>query len=247
MKKYLNSLRTNWNRFAEEDPLWAILVDPEKKGGKWNERDFFKTGVDEINQLLNSLKINEITFHTGKALDFGCGVGRLTQGLAEHFESVVGVDISHKMVQLAASYNSKKNCTYKINEEVEFRDFAPDSFDLIYSNIVLQHNKPEAVFCYLSEFMRILKKDGLLIFQMPDRMVNPFNDILRNNIISQRLLYKLYLFIKFGSYPQMEMYSIRKENIIKHFESLGAEVVLIQTNGNSGPRWISHSYYLRKR
>ncbi len=43
----------------------------------------------------------------GKALDFGCGVGRLTQALADYFNEVAGVDVSPTMVNKALEYNKK--------------------------------------------------------------------------------------------------------------------------------------------
>ena len=39
--------------------------------------------------------------HRGTALDFGCGVGRLSQALTKYFEQVAGVDISHTMIAKA--------------------------------------------------------------------------------------------------------------------------------------------------
>ena len=41
------------------------------------------------------------------ALDFGCGIGRLSQALAEHFDQVYGVDISPKMIELARAAQSQ--------------------------------------------------------------------------------------------------------------------------------------------
>ena len=37
-------LQKNWDHLGQEDPLWAILSDPEKKVGKWDITEFFDTG-----------------------------------------------------------------------------------------------------------------------------------------------------------------------------------------------------------
>ena len=44
---------------------------------------------------MNHIEEFGITISHKKALDFGCGVGRLTQELACNFEEVYGVDIVH--------------------------------------------------------------------------------------------------------------------------------------------------------
>lgn len=100
----LNELQDHWDRFGQVDPLWAILTDPSKKNGRWDLAEFFQTGVEEIQTNLR----HAMTLHPvprRRALDFGCGVGRLTQALGEVFEQADGVDIAPSMVALANQYN----------------------------------------------------------------------------------------------------------------------------------------------
>ena len=35
-------LSKNWEELAREDPLWAVLTDPAKKGGQWDPEEFMK-------------------------------------------------------------------------------------------------------------------------------------------------------------------------------------------------------------
>src|SRR5262249_48837046 len=110
-----------------------------------------------------------------RALDFGCGVGRLTQALARHFETVVGVDIAPSMLRGARKYNKfGDRCQYVLNERDDLRLFESNSFDFIYSNRVLQHMRPEYGKSYLREFIRVLSPEGLLVFYMP-------SEVLRQN------------------------------------------------------------------
>ena len=85
--------------------MWAILSDPSKKGRKWRLSDFFETGRREISILMYQLEKEKLPVRRGTALDFGCGLGRLTRALAEYFDSVWGVDVSRKMVDLADRLN----------------------------------------------------------------------------------------------------------------------------------------------
>ena len=97
----LRQLQKNWDEFGKKDPLWAIITWPEKKGNKWEREEFFSTGRDEIDSVMAYLKSLHLEIARRRALDFGCGVGRLTQALARHFDSVVGVDIAPSMLRLA--------------------------------------------------------------------------------------------------------------------------------------------------
>jgi ubiquinone/menaquinone biosynthesis C-methylase UbiE len=177
----LKDLQMNWTIFGKKDPLWSILTDHSKRNNKWDLQDFFLSGDTEINNIFMVVqKINfPVTF--GKALDFGCGVGRITQSLAKKFEICVGVDISPTMIENAKKMNKYgERCQYILNEFDNLSIFEDDSFDFIYSNIVLQHMEPQYSKKYIREFVRILKKDGLLIFQIPS-IPTPKAFLLYNN------------------------------------------------------------------
>ena len=89
----------------------------------------------------------------GTALDFGCGVWRLTQPLADHFKEVCGIDISPNFIELAnkldilvrKSWNKDK--IYAIiledkNKENELKQFIYDldfyKINPIYENELIQ-------------------------------------------------------------------------------------------------------------
>ena len=71
----LKELQGHWDDLGHRDPLWAILTSPSKKENQWDLDEFFHTGRYEITQAL--VKVSEFLprFHSGRALDFGCGVG----------------------------------------------------------------------------------------------------------------------------------------------------------------------------
>ncbi len=164
----LKELQKHWNEFGKRDPLWAILSSPQKRNRRWELAEFFKTGEDEIAQVMASVDQQGIARPTKRALDFGCGVGRLTQALCGYFDQCCGVDIAETMIDLARKYNRHgAKCQYFLNDRDDLAIFETGSFDFIYSNIVLQHISPEYSRNYIKEFMRILEPGGLLIFQIP--------------------------------------------------------------------------------
>ena len=161
-----------WEAAARRDPLWAILSDPSKKG-RWELREFFETGRREISLLLYQLKQLGHPPQSGRALDFGCGVGRLSQALALHFHEVVGVDVSPTMIQLAGRLNHAGFVRYIENHRTDLHLFGPGHFDFIYSDIVLQHLDQDAARAYVKEFLRLLAPGGVAVFQLPSHRRTP--------------------------------------------------------------------------
>src|SRR3954467_8731588 len=90
----ITELQQNWDAFGRADPFWAILTDPSKKNGKWDAEEFFQTGKAEIANAMAYVNALPVRPNRNRALDFGCGVGRLTQALCEHFHQACGVDIA---------------------------------------------------------------------------------------------------------------------------------------------------------
>jgi len=168
---YVARLQRNWDDFGRQDPMYWILTDPAKKGNRWDPEEFFRTGVTDINAALNQVRSAGLQIRMGRALDFGCGLGRLTQALAQQFQEAHGVDISPSMIAKAQTLNRYPNrCFYHQNGEPDLRIFEDNSFDFIYSIIVLQHIHPNISKRYISEFMRVLRPGGVAVFQVPSEL-----------------------------------------------------------------------------
>ncbi len=177
-------LQQNWDKLGRIDPFWAILTDPSKKNNGWNGEEFFKTGEEEIEWLMDYIASLPVAIARGWALDFGCGVGRLTQPLSKYFQHCVGVDIAASMIHLARKYNQYGGrCQYRLNEFEDLRLFENDQFDLIYSNIVLQHMEARYSKRYLEEFIRTLRVGGLAIFQIPSELTSARTSLLPGDAI----------------------------------------------------------------
>lgn len=151
---------------GEEDPLWLVLTDPDKKGNRWTEAEFFATGRAEIAGIFDRLQAAGIRPLPGKALDFGCGVGRLTQALAAKFEAVDGVDISASMLRHAGKFNRLPGrVNYHLNVRPDLATFPSGQYDFICSMIALQHIPPRFQRGYIADFVRLLKPGGVAYFQ----------------------------------------------------------------------------------
>ncbi|MBV9670067.1 MAG: methyltransferase domain-containing protein [Acidobacteriales bacterium] len=207
----LQKLKTDWEHLAATDPLWAILTDHQRAGRQWNIDDFMATGTREIDRVLAHLASrNLLPDPSSSALDFGCGVGRLTQPLARRFRSAVGIDISSPMVAKAQALNPPANCTFQLNNSSTL-PFADASFGFIYSSITLQHIPPRFALQYLREFVRVLAPSGILVFQVPERYAGTFTERLRNTLrLRTRLREALHL-----APPFMKMHTVSRQRITR--------------------------------
>src|SRR5690348_8945065 len=140
MASNLPKLRQEWNEIASVDALWAINSRSDRKHNKWDLDDFFDTGAEQVRTILNSCTASGLQVTYGDAVDFGCGVGRLTRHLAGTFRSVSGIDISEEMIARARSLNpSLNNVAFFANPHPDLRIIADASCDFLCSIFVLQH------------------------------------------------------------------------------------------------------------
>jgi SAM-dependent methyltransferase len=177
----LERLQKNWTNLGSRDPLWAILSDPHTENGGWDVDSFLRTGVDFCNYLARHFAGLQVDVTRGRALDFGCGYGRLTQGLAAWFDQVVGVDIAPSMIRGAREFDrTRGQCTFVVNQTPDLRQFADASFDFVLTTLVLQHMRPQYSLGYLREFLRVLRPGGHLFFQLPTEPLAPRIDDTRS-------------------------------------------------------------------
>jgi len=240
----LEALERRWNEAGKEDPFWAVLSEPDKKGNRWQADEFFQTGVDEINQMMADVARLGVDAPRRRALDFGCGPGRLTQALGAHFQQVDGVDISPSMIALADRLNRRPDrCRYHLNESDDLRRFPDQTFDLVYSSITLQHVGPDNARSYLKEFIRVLVPGGMLIFQLPGRQTG-----LRRRLKAfvPAPLLAAYHRLRYRGHPAANMHGIPREDVVRFCESNGARMLEVQANHAAGAGWESFRYYARR-
>lgn len=241
----LHDLQRQWDTFGETDPLWGVLSWPDKAGQRWQIEEFFATGQAEIAEVLAESARLGLEPARGAALDFGCGVGRLSQALAEQFAQVHGVDISPVMLEWARGYNRfGERCIYHLNARADLSTFPTASFDFIYSNITLQHMAPRYSRGYLAEFLRLLKPGGLLIFQLPSHPRARWRRLIQP--LKGSALFRLYQRLRYGQQPIMEMYSIPQTQATRLLAAQGGRVAAVQPNTDADAHWFSFRYFVIK-
>lgn len=121
----------------------------------------FDSVTDCQRQLLFPLLKSELNGTEFAVLDFGCGPGRFTLGLAELIGgTAIGVDITQELIDLAprspsVSYRCIGNCDLP---------FPESTFDIVWSCLVLGGIPDGQVEKSVSEIQRVLRPGGLFFY-----------------------------------------------------------------------------------
>ena len=234
-------VQRHWDELAKADPFWAVLTESEKKGRRWTIEEFFSTGLAEADADVARARAREPRLGGRSALDFGCGAGRLTQGLAGHFGRVTGVDISGRMVALAREHNRNTRVSFVHNTRSHLRVFPDASFDFVYSRITLQHIAPLYAKRYLREFVRVLAPGGVMLVQVP-ATVPPGNSPERFRLslwpptvwMRAKRYVRYHLAGWFPGTPKMEMHAVARDEVLGCLADAGAEVLSVERDDQGG-------------
>ena len=243
----LTKHKRDWDELAALDPYWAILSEPGKRFNLWDADEFFRTGEEQVDDLLANARQLHRPNQWNRALDFGCGVGRLTRALSAHFSKAHGLDISSEMVHKARKL--APDCFFHVHTEPNLRLFPDSFFDLVYSVIVLQHQPTRAaVLGYIAEFVRVLRPEGLLAFQLPCQIP------LRNRMQFGRRLYSLlraigahsdFLYHRLHLVP-IRMVAIPEKQIVAFIRDCGGHILDVRADTRAGAFLQSRTYYVSR-
>src|SRR5213593_3209799 len=210
----LSDLQTTWDTLGAADPLWAVLSNPDKKGRRWNTEEFFATGLRQVETLINELRSVNRALGSRSALDFGCGVGRLTQPLTRYFDEVIGVDLSPEMVRVARAHNRvPERCRYVVNASADLAMFPSGSFDLVLSFLTLQHIPPRYSTRYLREFVRIARTGGMICVQLPAAPATLLAALRTPVRIVNNAVRAFLARVRIGGGARMSMYGVSREMV----------------------------------
>lgn len=230
----IDDVSRTWTKLGGEDPMWAVLTDRGKDRNRWSPEDFLATGVEEIAAVLARLRELGLDLGHGRALDFGCGAGRLSHGLAvAGFEEVLGCDISPTMLEKAREIVPDPACRFVQVTGTDLAAVETGSVDLVYSCRVLQHMPPALAHGYIREFWRVARPGAVVVFQMPTRP---------SSALSGRLLSALPTPVARLLRRGMEMHATPEPEVERLVASAGARVVAADHDTSAGHRWDSRLY-----
>lgn len=149
------------------------------------------------------------------ALDIGCGTGRTVYELSQHFNKVVGIDLSDSMIDFANLKCTFKPNTKFINEDIRRITFKPNSFDYIVSHTTFHH----------------LDKDLIATLEMVKESLKPNGKIVIIDILAKGLM---------KSNASIVRKIVASLTFLKDFPNIG----LINAKKNyqkaTHPAWMNH-------
>ena len=182
-------MRDDWNARAREDAGYYVAFGRREQ----NDADFFATATEVINILESELRrVPPPQRSMWKALEIGCGPGRLMRPMSRHFAEIHGVDVSDEMIALAREQlRDTPNAHPHLTDGATLAEFADESFDFVYSYAVFQHvPSREVISTYMREIHRVLKTGGFARLQfngMPRaRCADTFRYLVRRAFYIQR-------------------------------------------------------------
>jgi ubiquinone/menaquinone biosynthesis C-methylase UbiE len=238
----LRRLRADWEHLGATDPFWAVLSDPAKRGGRWDEADFYRSGRDEVATVMAYVDRVVPGLPRGRALDFGCGPGRNTLALADHFDEAVGVDVSRPMIDLAcarAASTAVGNCEFAVNDRADLTQFADGSFDLVYSRLVIQHLPRWLARSYLRDIVRVLSPAGVAVVQIPTKRINTrlptWAEAFRQAVVYQ-------LRARRADEARVRVFGVARHVVEREIVTSGGRVLHVAPDASVGSAWESWLY-----
>lgn len=155
----------NWEYYGKECPYFGVVSWPKfrKDIDKEARDEFFQTGETYIGRLFGVIEGSlQTEFKPTRAMDFGCGVGRLVIPLSKRCGEVLGVDVSPSMLAEA-----RKNCLEQACANVVWAQSLDEiagsggGFDFVHSFIVFQHIRPERGIPIFAALISSLKENGI--------------------------------------------------------------------------------------
>ncbi len=154
-------MRADWNQRALEDAHYYVAFGGLDQG----EAEFLATAADVLRSIRGQLKRLTVNTNrrTWRALEIGCGPGRLIKPLSVHFGEIHGVDVSDEMIRLARERLADiRHAHFHVTDGATLQQFADESFDFVYSYAVFQHiPSRDVVLEYMREIRRVLKPGGV--------------------------------------------------------------------------------------
>src|SRR5581483_3392592 len=153
----IEKMRADWNARAKEDARYYVAFGAREQ----DDAAFEATAADAVRAIESELK----RFGPGadtrsmRALEIGCGPGRLLKPLSRHFAEIHGIDVSDEMIRLARErLRDTPNARVEATSGATLAPFADNSLDFIYSYAVFQHiPSRDVVVSYMREVARVLK------------------------------------------------------------------------------------------
>ncbi|MEO7538436.1 MAG: methyltransferase domain-containing protein [Pyrinomonadaceae bacterium] len=154
-----------WEDYAANDAYFAVSTFDKFRSSNIDDvakAEFFETGHQHVDEVWSELETAfGVELRPKRAIDYGCGVGRILLPLAKKCDLATGVDISSAMLK-ETRCNAAAMATENIRLQSAEEFFAADAdtYDLVHSYIVLQHIDPSIGYRIIGKMLTRLVPGG---------------------------------------------------------------------------------------
>ena len=241
LERLFEHVQSIWQELGRIEPHWSVVISEQFRQSNIDAHKdaFYQTGAQHVTQLFAALERNRVDQDGFRiCLDYGCGVGRITRHLAQHFEHVYAYDISASHLGCAEEFlNEEQVANVSLGQLQRVRELEQlPRVDVVFSMLVLQHNPPPVIGFIIDALIRSLNPEGVAFFQLP----------------TYRLGYSFSVAEYFGGQAarrEMEMHVLPQRRVFEIAEAADANVVEVIDDGWTGIRYkeVSNTFVIRKR
>jgi len=161
----------DWETWGRTEPYFGVLTNDSFRSDNLDahaKSEFYDSGARDIDAVLRRCRrVAGDGFAPATALDFGCGVGRMTAALAQTCTHVIGVDISPSMLAEARkSLDAQGLANVDLRLSDDRLSKVPDQVDLVTTQIVLQHIPTDRGIRIFAELVKRIKPGGVGAIQL---------------------------------------------------------------------------------
>lgn len=249
--RIFNDPSADWERFGQTQPYWAVLTDEKYRPSNLapgSLDDFFESGRLHLDGVWDVI---EHTLHPAfaprRAVDFGCGVGRVLIPLARRCPLALGVDVAHSMLDEARRNLGERGVTAELVLGDDALSRVRGTFDFIHSYIVFQHIPTERGEAIAARLLERLEPGGVAALHFSYR--TPISSV-------QRFLRWARVSIPFAastanllrgrpaSHPYMQVYEYDTTRILDVLRVAGCDQIHIEFTDHGGV--LGAFFYCRK-
>ena len=225
----------DWQVLGERDPFWAVLTDETFRSTDVADAEklgaFLDSGKEHVARIWDLIESHlGGRFTPYRALDFGCGVGRIVVPLAARCSSVVGVDVADSMLAKARALCDKlKLSNVSFVQSDDSLGGLDGTFDLVHSYNVFQHIPPRRGRRLLQQLISRLNEDGVgvlhVVYYNPDMAS-----------LTARALKSAWRLLKrpFRRVPQMQIYASSMREVFQILQAAGVRQIHVLPTDHGG-------------
>ena len=243
----LNNTDKQWESWGKKDPYRGVLTQEKFRKENINSKtlnEFFESGGQHIEYIFRDVRKHlDENFIPKRALDFGCGVGRLVIPLSQLCEEVIGIDISDSMLAKAKEECEKRGIkNFQLLKSDDDLSLLNGKFDFIHSCIVFQHIPFKRGEKILIKLLDYLEEEGVGVLQFVYYDKKPLSlrisRWIKTNIPFFYVFKRILKRENFSSPPPVEMHCYDLNRLFLALHKKGFNKIYSRLNEESNYRGI---------